>query len=128
VTPNLDGGSVTIGFGGGFQYGPGGANAQTSIGMDTNGRVCMQYTKCGQVGFGLFGGLGVTGNISEGTFCEGTTESEGPFYEGGSLIVGGGSVTEDSSGNSNAASGLYGIGMGAAGGYQWCSTTTTCFN
>jgi len=96
--------------------------------MDTNGKVCIQFTKCGNAGFGNFGGLGVTANLSEETFCEGTAESEGQFFEGGSIFVGSGSVTENSEGNSSATSGLFGVGMGAAVGYQWCTTTTICFN
>ncbi len=72
--------------------------------------------------------MGITANYSTEEFCEGTSETEGPFFEGGSILVGGGSVTEGSDGSSGVASGLFGVGAGAAGGYQWCSTRTVCLN
>ena len=80
--------SFSIGFGGGFHYGPGGANASTNIAIDTKGKVCMQFTTCGQVGFGLQGGLGINASVSESNLCEGESSSEGLFGEG-AIVYGG---------------------------------------
>jgi RHS repeat-associated protein len=120
--------SISIGFGGGFHYGPGGANASTSVGMDSSGKVCIQFTKCGQVGFGLQGGLGASASVSQSDFCEGDSSSEGFFGEGALVYGGGVSASRDADGNAagSAAKGI--VGAGAAAGKQFCTTRTVCFN
>jgi len=102
--------SISVVFGGGFHYGPGGANASSSVGIDRNGKVCIQFTKCGQVGFGLQGGLGVGVLLSQSNFCEGDSSSEGYFGEGAAGYGGGVSKSHD------------------AAGKQFCTTRTFCFN
>ena len=120
--------SVSIGFGGSFHYGPGGVNASSSIGIDGNGKVCLQFTKCGQVGFGLQGGLGASISASDGDFCEGDSSTEGGFGDGAYGFGGGASTSSDESGGTsvNAARGV--VGFGAAAGKQFCTTRTICLN
>jgi RHS repeat-associated protein len=120
--------SVSIGFGGGFQYGPGGANASTSVGIDSNGSVCMQFTKCGQVGFGYQGGLGISVSASQSNFCEGDSSSEGIFGEGAAGFGGGVSTSNDASGSTSGSAARGVVGAGAAAGRQFCTTRTICFN
>ncbi|MDJ0863514.1 MAG: RHS repeat-associated core domain-containing protein, partial [Gammaproteobacteria bacterium] len=76
-------GALSLGAGGGFHYGPVGASASTSIGFDAAGRVCMQFTRCGQLGFGLFGVLGISATLGDRNFCEGDVATDGVFGEGG---------------------------------------------
>ena len=120
--------STSIGFGGAFHYGPLGANASTSLGIDGNRKVCFQFTKCGQIGFGLQGGLSGGQTVSEGNFCEGDSSSEGPFADGALGIGLGGSVSDDDNGNTSAAGGKGIVGAGAAAGKQFCTTRTVCLN
>ncbi|MGD9729685.1 MAG: RHS repeat-associated core domain-containing protein [Nitrospiraceae bacterium] len=120
--------SISATFGGGLHYGTYGANASTSIGIDSKGKVCFQFTKCGQVGFGRLGSLGAGITASESDFCEGDSFSEGPFAEAGAGIGAGGSATEDTIGSGSIA-GLKGFaGGGAAAGKQYCTTRTVCLN
>lgn len=88
----------------------------------------MQFTTCGQVGFGLSGGLSASASVSDGNFCEGDSSSEGYFGEGSFLYGGGVSELHDANGNvsGSAAKGI--VGAGAAAGKQFCSTRTVCLN
>jgi hypothetical protein len=121
-------GSVSIGFGGRFMYGPFGAAADTSFGFDSQGNICVQFTTCGQVGFGLFGGLGIEGSVASTDFCEGDVSSKSWFVEGGSLFAGSGSLTDLGDGDFDAAGGLFGVGKGGAAGMSFCETRTVCMN
>lgn len=120
--------SISIGFGGAFHYGPLGANASTSLGLDENGKACFQFTKCGQIGFGLQGGLSGGVTVSESNFCEGDSNSEGVFADGAIGFGLGGSVSNDENGNTTAAGGRAVVGAGAAAGKQFCTTRTVCLN
>jgi RHS repeat-associated protein len=116
--------SISLGFGGAFHYGPLGASASSSLGIDGNGKVCFQFTKCGQIGFGLQGGLSGGVNVSEGSFCEGDSSSEGVFADGALGLGLGGSISNDEIGNISAVGAKGVVGAGAAAGKQFCATRT----
>ena len=88
----------------------------------------MQFTRCGQIGFGLEGGLNASASYSEGTLCEGDNSTEGIFGQGSLILGGGGSFSHDENGNISGGFIQGIVGAGAAGGQQYCSTRTICFN
>jgi len=117
--------SVSVGAGGTFQWNALGGGASTSFSADSSGNVCMQFTTCGGLGFGYFGGLGFTGGYSTDDLCEGESESTGPYYESGSGPGGSGSA-QFGENSVSGATGLFDVGAGYAGGIQHCKSTTIC--
>jgi len=126
--PRTPQGGLTVGAGGSFMYGPGGLAANTSAGIDSKGRICVQFTRCGRVGMGYFGGLGMSASASSGDFCEGTVSTEGAFVEGGSVFGGSGSVSSSDDSSSSISGGYGGVAGGVAGGKEFCKVTTICLN
>ena len=118
--------SVTVYSGGSVHLGGGGVSFLGGVAGDTNGRICIVSKICGTVGPGLYGDLGFEIEGDSADLCEGESESEGAFAKGGEGIVGGGSVSGNSSGHSVDA-GFGGVGGGAAAGYIKCKKTTVCF-
>jgi len=89
---------------------------------------CFQFTICGRVGFGNFGGLGLSASISNGDFCEGTIETEGEFIEGGDIFGGSGSISRSTDGNGSVSGGYGGVAYGGAAGKEFCEVVTKCIN
>jgi RHS repeat-associated protein len=119
--------SASIAFGGGFHYGPIGVTGAASVGIDEQGKVCIQLTKCGQLGFGLQAGLGVGVVASDGDFCEGDTQSDGYFAEGAWLA--GAGVSGTRSGDDRSVGVVKGlVGAGGSIGMQKCAIRTICLN
>ncbi len=98
-----------------------------SVGVDTSGQVCIQFTTCGRVGPGESAGATVNATVGEGNFCEGNSVSGGGFAEGGAGLFGGGSVDAGTSGVSATGGVSIGVGVGVAAGAQACITRTKCF-
>jgi len=119
--------TYSIGFGGSFQQISAGASASGSIGFDSIGQVCMQFTTCGRIGPGQSAGATVNFSVGEGNFCEGNSASGGLFAEGGGGLFGGGSADYGTGGASATGGFNIGIGAGAAVGSQTCITKTWCF-
>ena len=122
-------GAATVGFGGAFQYGPGGAARSETFGLDRNGRFCFVTTICWRFGTpSAFAGCGPAFTLSDNNFREGTNKSEGYYAEGGDLL--GGSISYSRSQDGNGAAG--GFGGPAFGvptvGKEWCETKTRCLN
>jgi len=120
--------SVTFYSGGSAHLGLGGVGFYGGVAVDSNGKKCVISKICGTVGPGIYGELGFQMEVDSADLCEGESESEGAFLEGGSGIVGGGSVTGNSSGvSADVSSGRVGVGGGKAGGYISCKKTMICF-
>jgi len=120
--------SISIGAGGGANYLGIGGSANTSISADSEGNVCFQFTTCTGLGPGFFGGLGITGGISNGNLCDGDSEADTGVIEGGFGPIGGISIGRDQDGNISGGKGIAGIGGGGAGGVHNCKTRTICLN
>jgi hypothetical protein len=118
--------TFSIGFGGSFQQTAVGASMSGSVGIDTVGKVCFQFTTSGRFGPGGSVGAAVELAIGEGEFCEGNSVSGGIFGEGGLGPFGGLSVNASADGILGSASVKSGIGVGGAGGSQVCLTRTFC--
>jgi hypothetical protein len=121
-------GALSFGLGVNYQYGPFGTASNVTVGFDSDGKLCSQLTICGSYqGFGLFWGTGIFASGKKGVFCEGESNSGGPYIEGGSVIPGASfSFLNDKDGNDSVATGAAGVGVGAAVGYQHCKTITKC--
>ena len=121
--------SVTFYSGGSAHLGFGGVSFLGGVAVDTNGKVCVVSNVCGTIGPGIYGDLGFEIEADSSDLCEGESESEGAFAKGGSGLVGGGSVTGNSSGvSASVSSGRAGVGGGKAAGHISCKKTTICFN
>lgn len=80
---------------------------------------------CETLGLGVLGNVEVIGGFGNGTLNSGRSTSGGAFIEGGSGFVQGGSVLINDSG-AEAATGIFGIGGGGAGGVMSCISQTLC--
>jgi len=116
----------SLGFGGSFQFGGAGASASGSIGFDSSGQICVQFTTCGRVGPGTSAGASFNASAGQDNFCEGNSLSGGVFAEGGAGAFGGGSADIGTGGASGTIGFKGGIGGGASGGAQACITRTKC--
>jgi RHS repeat-associated protein len=119
--------TYSIGLGGSLQQTAAGASASGSIGFDSSGQVCMQFTTCGRIGPGESAGATVNFTVGEGNFCDGNSASGGVFAEGGAGLFGGGSTDYGTSGASATSGFNIGVGGGAAVGSQACIIRTWCF-
>ena len=106
-----------------------GRSDSSGVAFDTAGNTCILTTTCGQVGLGIFGGLGGTIGVavSEAPLSEGIYRSTGVFaYVGLEKSAGGSIMFGERSVGGAAAFG--GEGIGVAGGIQFCQKTLTLCN
>jgi RHS repeat-associated protein len=121
-------GLVTFSFGGSgsFQAGAAGASIDGSVGMDTAGNICFQATVCGRIGPGESAGVGLEVEVGSGEFCEGDQLTGGIFAEAGLGPFGGAEVNAGANDIQGSVELRGGLGGGAAGGSQICTTRTYC--
>ena len=120
--------SFTMQTGGSFHWGGFGLGYYSGVGIDSNGRICAVFSRCGTVGGGVYGSLGYSSSFGSDDMCEGRSEQMGAFFEGGQGIVQGGSITatgESASISSGRSFG--GIGGGEAAGIISYESYTYCF-
>ena len=120
--------NVSIGAGGAGQIPVAGANAITSLAVDSSLNVCVQTTTCVStvpLSTGIFGVLGISVATGNGLLSEGTVDSVAIFAEGGAGGALAGSISFDDNGNVTAGRGIVGIGGGGAGGVMLCTTNTS---
>lgn len=118
--------TYSAGLGGSIQQTAAGGSASATAGIDSDGKVCFQFTTCGRIGPGESLGGGIDLSIGEGTFCEGNSTSGGIFAEGGTGYFGSGSVDYGTEGSSSTTGVKLGGGYGGAAGTQACVTRTWC--
>ena len=119
--------TFSIGIGGAFQQTAAGASSSVSVGFDSSGNECIQFTTCARMGPGESAGVTVNFTVGRGNFCEGNSATGGVFAEGGAGLFGSGSIDYGTSGASATGGIDIGIGGGAAVGTQVCMTRTWCF-
>jgi RHS repeat-associated protein len=130
---NLQG---SLGAGGSIFAGVFGVAGMSGLVADTNGQICSYTARCFSGGLGVFGGLGATGElaVSQGPLTSGQYKTLGGFVSGGFRLVGGLSISsgydatdEAIKFNSiSAGKGFFGVGGGAAAGFQACTVDIMC--
>jgi len=126
-------GSITVDISG--IVGSFGGSRSGGIAFDDEGKVCSTYTTCQTTGelkgkdgsIGLFAGGGFGASLSGGQLCDSSTDSTKDSLKGGAFGALQGSISQDENGNVSAAKGVVGLGFGAAGTTEQCTTTVHCF-
>jgi len=122
-----------VNFGGGVYTFTSGGTAESGVAFDTSGNMCFLVTNCSNdstIGPGFIG-LGVSGSIEKGDYCEGSdiSESDQLWADLGFGGLGGAAVTREKSGKVvGAGKAFAGVGAGAGVSRLSCETRTYCFN
>ncbi len=126
--------SVTVSFGGQALWGLSGGSAESGIGFDTKGNVCIVTTVCrpAETGtIGAFGGLGGSIEIEKGNFCDGSSASKSRnlAVSLGFGDAGSGSATTDENGRLTGGGRAFGgVGGGIGVSTLSCEIRTICTN
>ena len=121
-------GSVVVTFGGMGNRGLIGAGADSGVGFDSTGNVCLVADACQYYGENTpaGGGLGVSAQVSNGVLCSGASSSKGVYFYGGEGLLGEGQITVSDDGSVGVGRGLIGYGRGGGGGRVICQSQTLC--
>ena len=112
-----------------------GGSRSGGISFDDEGNVCSVYTTCQTNGdvkgkngsLGLFAGGGFGASLSGGQLCDSSSKSTKDSLQGGVFGALQGSIGKDEDGNISASKGVVGLGFGAAGATEQCTTSVHCF-
>jgi RHS repeat-associated protein len=115
--------TISITFGGGFQYYFWGASAESGFAIESRGRNACFFTRtCSNKAFGAEIDLGSSLSASPGKVCSGTRTETSHFVSGGVVLGGGLEFSSDG----GMASGYYGVAVGAAAGKNKCTVVYHC--
>jgi hypothetical protein len=118
--------SISTGIGASVHGAIVGIGGSIEVAADSKGQLCIQATACETFGLGIYASVGLSGSLTSGDLCSGTSYSGGAFLEAGKVGTVSGSFQVSDGKEMTLSRGLVGVGAGGAGGVIRCGTYTYC--